>query len=240
MAASSDNLHNRGGFVAESVVSAVSCSTSLQHSRTSREQQRIAARLLLALAHPIMVSISYSSAAPLLPQRLRSHGRCRFLCRQLQSLDASNLARGVAICPSWIQTGELVRSFAQIASFSRFHTLVAASRSSINKHHDHLYHLSAGQAAPRENRSSPGAIHFPSSKVQYFASACHLCIIINYCARKLLHYESAEWKPAFLRQARGCLFFPLPLREGRKRVSIFDRETTLKREGSDPAAWSRA
>ena len=28
--------------------------------------------------------------------------------------------------------------------------------------------------------------------------------------------------------------------ETSKRVSIFDRETTLKREGSDPAAWSRA
>ena len=57
---------------------------------------------------------------------------------------------------------------------------------------------------------------------------------------KSIQYESAEWKPAFLRQARGSLFFPLPLREGRKRVSIFDRETRLKLEGSDPAAWSRA
>ena len=44
-----------------------------------------------------------------------------------------------------------------------------------------------------------------------------------------LQYDSAEWKPAFLRQAREFLFFPLLPREASKSVSIFDRET-----GSEP------
>ena len=45
----------------------------------------------------------------------------------------------------------------------------------------------------------------------------------------MLQYDSAEWKPAFLRQAREFLFFPLLPREASKSVSIFDRET-----GSEP------
>ena len=55
-----------------------------------------------------------------------------------------------------------------------------------------------------------------------------------------IQYDCAEWKPAFLRQAREFLLFPLPPSEASKRVSIFDRETRLKLEGSDLAAWSRA
>ena len=44
-----------------------------------------------------------------------------------------------------------------------------------------------------------------------------------------IQYYTAEWKPAFLRQAREFLFFPLLPREASKSVSIFDRET-----GSEP------
>ena len=44
-----------------------------------------------------------------------------------------------------------------------------------------------------------------------------------------IQYVTAEWKPAFLRQAREFLFFPLLPREASKSVSIFDRET-----GSEP------
>ena len=43
-----------------------------------------------------------------------------------------------------------------------------------------------------------------------------------------LQYDSAEWEPAFLRQAREFLFFPLLPREASKRVPIFDRGTGSK------------
>ena len=46
-----------------------------------------------------------------------------------------------------------------------------------------------------------------------------------------LQYDSAEWEPAFLRQAREFLFFPLLPREASKRVLIFDRGTGSKPEG---------
>jgi hypothetical protein len=40
------------------------------------------------------------------------------------------------------------------------------------------------------------------------------------------HYTDAlNPNPAFLRQAREFLFFPLPPSEASKRVSIFERET---------------
>jgi len=45
--------------------------------------------------------------------------------------------------------------------------------------------------------------------------------------------DSAEWEPAFLRQARD-LFFPLLPREASKSVPIFDRGT-----GSKPERLSR-
>ena len=45
-----------------------------------------------------------------------------------------------------------------------------------------------------------------------------------------LQYVTAEWKPAFLSQAREFLFFPLPPREASKRVPIFDRGTGSKPE----------
>ena len=45
-----------------------------------------------------------------------------------------------------------------------------------------------------------------------------------------LQYVTAERKPAFLRQAREFLFFPLLPREASKSVSIFDRETGSKPE----------
>ena len=48
--------------------------------------------------------------------------------------------------------------------------------------------------------------------------------------RQILQYVTAEWKPAFLRQAREFLFFPLLPREASKCVSIFDRETGSKPE----------
>jgi len=44
-----------------------------------------------------------------------------------------------------------------------------------------------------------------------------------------IQYDSAEWKQAFLSQAREFLFFPLLPREASKWVSIFDRGT-----GSQP------
>ena len=58
----------------------------------------------------------------------------------------------------------------------------------------------------------------------------------------VLQYVTAEWEPAFLRQAREFPFFPLLPREASKRVPvpIFDRGTRTKLQGSDPAAWSRA
>ena len=42
---------------------------------------------------------------------------------------------------------------------------------------------------------------------------------------KAIQYDSAEWEPAFQRQAREFLFFPLLPREARanKRVPIFYR-----------------
>ena len=46
----------------------------------------------------------------------------------------------------------------------------------------------------------------------------------------VLQYVTAEWKPAFLRQAREFLFFPLLPREASKRFSIFDRGTGSKPE----------
>ena len=55
-----------------------------------------------------------------------------------------------------------------------------------------------------------------------------------------IQYDSAEWEPAFLRQARDFPFFPLLPREASKRVPIFDRGTGTKLQGSDTAAWSRA
>ena len=45
-----------------------------------------------------------------------------------------------------------------------------------------------------------------------------------------IQYDSAEWEPAFLRQAREFLFFPLLPREASKRVPIFDRGTGSKPE----------
>ena len=47
---------------------------------------------------------------------------------------------------------------------------------------------------------------------------------------KAIQYDSAEWEPAFLRQAREFLFFPLLPREASKRVPIFDRGTGSKPE----------
>ena len=38
----------------------------------------------------------------------------------------------------------------------------------------------------------------------------------------IVQYVTAEWKPAFLRQAREFLFFPLLPRKASKSVSIFD------------------
>ena len=46
-----------------------------------------------------------------------------------------------------------------------------------------------------------------------------------------LQYDSAEWEPAFLRQAREFLFFPLLPMKASKRVPIFDRGTGSKPEG---------
>ena len=45
-----------------------------------------------------------------------------------------------------------------------------------------------------------------------------------------VQYDSAEWEPAFLRQAREFLFFPLLPREASKSVPIFDRGTGSKPE----------
>ena len=45
-----------------------------------------------------------------------------------------------------------------------------------------------------------------------------------------LQYVSAEWEPAFLRQAREFPFFPLLPREASKSVPIFDRGTGSKPE----------
>ena len=45
-----------------------------------------------------------------------------------------------------------------------------------------------------------------------------------------IQYDSAEWEPAFLRQAREFLFFPLLPREASKSVPIFDRGTGSKPE----------
>jgi hypothetical protein len=45
-----------------------------------------------------------------------------------------------------------------------------------------------------------------------------------------IQYVTAEWAPAFLRQAREFLFFPLLAREASKRVPIFDRGTGSKPE----------
>ena len=48
--------------------------------------------------------------------------------------------------------------------------------------------------------------------------------------RLVLQYDSAEWKLAFLRQAREFLIFPLLPREASKRVSIFENGTGSKPE----------
>jgi len=45
-----------------------------------------------------------------------------------------------------------------------------------------------------------------------------------------VQYVTAEWEPAFLRQAREFLFFPLLPREASKSVPIFDRGTGSKPE----------
>ena len=52
----------------------------------------------------------------------------------------------------------------------------------------------------------------------------------------LLQYNSAEWKPAFLRQAREFLFFPLLPREASKGVPNFDRGTGSKPERLRPGS----
>ena len=46
----------------------------------------------------------------------------------------------------------------------------------------------------------------------------------------IIQYVTAEWEPAFLRQAREFLYFPLLPREASKRVPIFDRGTGSKPE----------
>ena len=46
----------------------------------------------------------------------------------------------------------------------------------------------------------------------------------------LLQHVTAEWEPAFLRQAREFPFFPLLPREASKSVPIFDRGTGSKPE----------
>ncbi len=46
----------------------------------------------------------------------------------------------------------------------------------------------------------------------------------------IIQYDSAEWKLAFLRQAREFLFFPLLPWEASKRVSIFESGTGSKPE----------
>jgi hypothetical protein len=64
-------------------------------------------------------------------------------------------------------------------------------------------------------------------------------IYSNVCS---IQYDSVEWEPAFLRQAREFLFFPLLPREASKRVPIFDRGTGSKperlRSGSQQADLS--
>ena len=49
-------------------------------------------------------------------------------------------------------------------------------------------------------------------------------------AKLMLQYFTAEWEPAFLRQAREFPFFPLLPREASKSVPIFDRGTGSKPE----------
>ena len=58
-------------------------------------------------------------------------------------------------------------------------------------------------------------------------SAVALIVCLHCCH---LQYLTAEWEPAFLRQAREFLFFPLLPREASKRVSIFDKGTGSKPE----------
>ena len=65
-------------------------------------------------------------------------------------------------------------------------------------------------------------------------------LVVSTTGRPSIQYVTAEWEPAFLRQAREFPFFPLLPREASKRVPIFDRGTRTKLQGSDPAACSRA
>ena len=53
-------------------------------------------------------------------------------------------------------------------------------------------------------------------------------VVVGIKAPKHLQYDSAEWEPAFLRQAREFPFFPLLPREASKQVPIFDRGTEAK------------
>ena len=56
--------------------------------------------------------------------------------------------------------------------------------------------------------------------------------LLSFCIgfRVHLQYYTAEWEPAFLRQAREFPFFPLLPREASKSVPIFDRGTGSKPE----------
>ena len=55
-------------------------------------------------------------------------------------------------------------------------------------------------------------------------------LLHRHFAKDVLQYDSAEWEPAFLRQEREFLFFPLLPREASKSVPIFDRGTGSKPE----------
>ena len=56
-------------------------------------------------------------------------------------------------------------------------------------------------------------------------------VLVTVCGvGEMIQYDCEEWEPAFLRQAREFLFFPLLPREASKRVPIFDRETGTKPE----------
>ena len=89
-------------------------------------------------------------------------------------------------------------------------------------------------SAPR-SRGGPVETRIPRIPPTHLTRGIAIRINLMYAVRinlTYLHaqYDSAEWEPAFLRQAREFLFFPLLPREASKRVPIFDRGTGSKPE----------
>jgi hypothetical protein len=76
----------------------------------------------------------------------------------------------------------------------------------------------------------PSTNNTSSSDLENLASAVATVVQDSTASAEHIQYVMAEWEPAFLRQARGFLFFLLLPREASKRVPTFDRGTGSKPE----------